>query len=201
MPDHRNDTSRYLWNLLAQARIAFMAICTINNRVHAEALRLIISEIYNYTPVELTSLLSSNTLRLAFRQMDTIRDLFRLSSSSEASRSSQTEAIKSLQPIITIHLPGFGSVRMIEPSSIDNEPRQDYVVNGVLEIFVPQPLGRLRCRSINIGFQSILTLRSSAGYPEEETKLYETEAELRDSEDGEAYTYLEVGTQRHVQEC
>jgi hypothetical protein len=129
--------------------------------------------------------------------MDTIRDLFRLRNS-EASRTSQNEAIKSLQPVITIHLPGYGSIRMIEPSPIENEPRQDYVLNGILEIFVPQPLGRLRCRSIKIGFRSVLTLRGIGEGAEEQDTLYETEAELSDSED-KGYTYLEVGTQRYVQ--
>jgi hypothetical protein len=87
---------------------------------------------------------------------------------------------------------------MIEPSPIENEPRQDYVLNGVLEIFIPQPLGRLRCRSIKIGFRSVLTLRGVGQAPEEEDTLYDTEAELSDLED-EGYTYLEVGTQRYVQ--
>lgn len=128
--------------------------------------------------------------------MDTIRDLLRLRPS-DASRSSQTEAIKTIQPIITIHLPGYGSIRMIEPSPIETEPRQDYVLNGVLEIFVPQPLGRLRCRSIKIGFRSVLTLRGVGGGPEEVDTLFDTNAELSDSED-KGYTYLEVGTQRYV---
>jgi len=130
--------------------------------------------------------------------MDTIRDLFRFRTS-EVSRTSQTEAIKSLQPILTIHLPGYGSIRMIEPSLVDSEPRQDYVLNGVLEIFVPQPLGRPRCRSIKVGFHSVLTLRCVGQGPEEVDTLYDTNAELRDSEDEEEYTYLEVGTQRYVQ--
>jgi len=133
--------------------------------------------------------------------MNIIRDLFHFRTSTEACRASQTEALKSLQPIITLHLPGYGSVRMVDPSPIANEPRQDYVLNGVLEIFVPQPLGRLRCRSIKVGFHSILTLKLSPGGLEEETKLFETEVELRDSEHGSKYTYLEVGTQRHVQQC
>ena len=129
--------------------------------------------------------------------MDSIRGLFGLRTS-EASRSSQTDAIKSLQPILTIHLPGYGSIRMIEPSPIENEPRQDYVLNGVLEIFVPQPLGRLRCRSMKVGFHSVLTLRGIGEGPEEVDTLYDAEAQLRDLEDGGEYTYLEVGTQRYV---
>jgi hypothetical protein len=87
---------------------------------------------------------------------------------------------------------------MIEPSPIENEPRQDYVLNGVLEI-IPQPLGRLRCRSIKIGFRSVLTLRGVGQGPEEVDTLYDTEAKLRDSGDGGEYTHLEVGTQRYVQ--
>jgi hypothetical protein len=154
-----------------------------------------ISEIYKFTQLELPCFLS---LRSRHEGMDTIRDLFRLRPS-EASRSSQNEAIKSIQPILTIHLPGYGSVRMTEPSPIENEPRQDYVLNGVLEVFIPQPLGRLRCRSIKIGFRSVLTLRGVGQAPEEEDTLYDTEANLRGSGDGGEYTHLEVGTQRYVQ--
>jgi hypothetical protein len=87
---------------------------------------------------------------------------------------------------------------MVEPSINENEPRQDYVLNGVLEIFVPQPLGRLRCRSIKVGYHSILTFRGAGGGPEEVDTLFDTNAELSDSED-KGYTYLEVGTQRYVQ--
>lgn len=131
--------------------------------------------------------------------MEVIRDLFRLGTPSVVPRSSQAEAAQNLQPILTIHVPGYGSIRMIEPSPIPDEPRQDCILNGHLEIFVPQPLGRLRCRTIKIGFRSILTLRPSPESPEEVDTLYETDTELKGSEDGGSYTWLEVGTQRYVQ--
>lgn len=92
------------------------------------------------------------------------------------------------------HVPAYGAIRMIAPSAIQDDPRQDYVLNGILEIFVPQPLGRLRCRSTRIGFRSIYTFRLRAGGIEEIDKLNDTEADLREHDN---YTWLEVGTQRY----
>lgn len=131
--------------------------------------------------------------------MEVIRNLVRLRTPSAVPRSYHAEDTQRLQPILTIHVPGYGSIRMIEPSPLQNEPRQDFILNGHLEIFVPQPLGRLRCRLIKIGFRSILTLRPSPDSPEEVDTLYDTDTELQGADGGGSYTWLEVGTQRHVQ--
>jgi len=52
---------------------------------------------------------------------------------------------------------------------------------------------------MKVEYHSVLTLRGIGKGPEEVDTLYDTNVELRGSEAGEEYTYLEIGTQRYVQ--
>jgi hypothetical protein len=113
--------------------------------------------------------------------------------------------ISTLQPILTLHLPGYGSILLPAPlpdNGADDRLLRDQVIQGELEVFISQALGQLKCKAIRVGMRGVLMLNMGEGRGWEEDEIFKTEvnlgesAELEGSEGDEHCIWLEVGAQR-----
>jgi hypothetical protein len=134
--------------------------------------------------------------------MNVLRQLIPSRVSRSSSRSRQRDQPPTLAPVLTLHVPGYGAVRINAPSLQNDEPRQDYELNGELEVYVSQATGRRRCRSIKIGVLLDVKLDLGMGRMDEVDELFRTEVELGCPDEGSSSSgegvWLEVGTQRWV---
>lgn len=96
-------------------------------------------------------------------------------------------------PSLKLHVTNWGVIILpvVEPEHNEDQPRDDHVLNGELEVRVAGPR---RCKRIRVGLRSIIRLDMGQGRKVEEDVLFERKVEIIGaSADG---IWLAPGSQR-----
>jgi hypothetical protein len=101
-------------------------------------------------------------------------------------------------PVLTLHVPQYGAIFMNRGTqtsandfSLTEEPQDDFIYRGELDIYLPPGAGRKRVKSISVGLKSVVKLDLGPMRRGEEDTLFERRVEL--AGDG---LWLEEGMQR-----
>jgi hypothetical protein len=117
------------------------------------------------------------------------------------------------QPVLTIHIPSYGSIHMPNPNhsaSLEGIGHEDargttHPLHGELEVSISQAIGAQKCKSIRVGVRGSVALDMGTPRGWEEDELYRSEIELVGNknqllqpEEVEGEVWLPVGTKRCV---
>lgn len=101
---------------------------------------------------------------------------------------------------ITLHLqiPSFGGVFLPAPRSEHDEPREDAVLDGSVQLVVPPELGPRRCKAVRVRLRSEIILDMGKGRQGERDTLFVRGVEMADGGLDGGGLILTPGMQRYV---
>ena len=117
-----------------------------------------------------------------------------MTKSSLVSESRPSSPQDDASPILSIHVPSYGTVRMRPPNPIpsDNIPEENTTLSGFLDIYMPSGSGRKRCRAIKVGVKTTCILDISPSRMGEVDEMFRREVQIGGGNDG---IWLEEGHQ------
>lgn len=85
---------------------------------------------------------------------------------------------------LKLNVPNYGILYLGPPDAplpdgtTPNVPRDDPMLHGSLDIVLPEGTGARRCKSIRVGFKTVITLDLGTGRRYEEDVLFERKVEI-----------------------